>query len=352
MKSFPALRGTQGDRVFYVLLPTLDDLTHQFSPEVEPHDQRAQRALDPRHANAIASYLEENRSGYVLGALTYAMDEEGTFLPLDESGQLGTLTLAEEISLRSIDGQHRRSGAAEALVSLEDLKTDRVAVVLYVEQDLAARRQMFSDMNWTPRKVTNTQNIAFDSRDPFSRVTRDLAKAHPFLRGRVEMEKARIVASSDKLFTLATVYEMARRLELGPNRRMRSYKDLDERHIYDRTDRLLQTLGEARPEIGEDVSADELRALRERSILPSQTTLRVIAGAAHVCTKYHQGHGTEFALSDLVGPLGQVPFEPDNALWIDCGFVTPGKSTPNARNQEIVQATNRLAAEMLGLANH
>jgi hypothetical protein len=44
--------------------------------------------------------------------------------------------------------------------------------------------------------------------------------------------------------------------------------------------------------------------------------------------------------------LSKIDFSPSAEVWRDTGFVSPGKSTPNARNQEVLAAT-RVIAEAL-----
>lgn len=345
---FPALRGRQGERTLYLALPDNELLDATFSSEVEPHDERSQRALNPKHAAGIATYIVENRSEYVLGAITYAVDVGGEFTPVSPGSPLGTLRLPADARLRSVDGQHRRQGIHEAIQALADVKEDNTALLIYVEDDLARRRQMFSDMNWTARKVSASQNVAFDSRDPFSRATQRLVKVHPLLKERVETEQARVRRGSAALFTLGAIYDANKRLMLGPGGRIKSYSGHDEDTIVDRGRRFFSLL-QSRSELGAADSPEAVEALRATSILVSSTTLRVLAGAVHGCIEHHRKQGTAFQVEDLELPLSRIDFRPEADLWQRSGFVSPGKATPNARNQEVVRATNLLTGALLGL---
>ena len=345
---FAAMRGRQGDRVVYILLPTNGQLIQRFTPETEPQDRRSQRALIPKHAEDIREYVVENRAEYVLGALTYAIDVEGSFEEFRTGSPFGELTLPGDAQIRSIDGQHRRVGIQQAIALVADIAEDSMPVVLYVEDDLAKRRQMFSDMNWTPRKVSASENIAFDSRDPFSRAVQRLVETNEFLRDRVESQLARVQRGSSRLYTLGAVYDACRRLMLGPSGRIKSYS-ANEEDILDRARRFFAVLTAARPELASVTSATDVDELRKKSILVSSTTLRVLAGAAYECIQHHRREGTTFAIEELRGSLAQVDFSPDAELWLSAGFVTPGKATPNARSQEVVQATKLLAAQLLGI---
>ena len=347
--SFTALRGRQGNRVMYVLLPTVGQLVGSFGREIEPHDERSQRALSPAHAKGIADYVTENRDDYVLGSLTYAVDQEGEFRPFVEGANIGELRLARDAVLRSVDGQHRRVGLQEALTEAAELAQESVAVVLYVEDDLQKRRQMFSDMNWTARKVSASQNVAFDSRDPISRVVRRLLDGDRVLQARVEKEQARVPRDSAKLYTLGATYDAVRRLQLGPEGRARRSTVTNEPHLLDRSRRFFAVLMSSRPELSNAHSPEEVAALRRNSLLASSTTLRVVAGAFWICIEKWRADGVNKRLEDLQGPLAEVDFRPDADLWVTCGYVTPGKQTPNARAQEVRYATNMLAGELLEL---
>lgn len=348
MRALAALRGKQGDRTLYLVLPSNRTIDEVFTAEVEPHDERAQRALNPKHAQNITDYVLENRSEYVLGAITYAVDVEGVFKPVSPGAPFGTLELPSDARLRSVDGQHRRRGLSEAMTKLEDIADDNTALLLYVEDDLQRRRQMFSDMNWTPRRVSASQNVAFDSRDPFSRATQRLVRSHSLLKGRVEQEQARVARGSSLLFTLGAIYDATKRLWLGPNGRLKSYAGLDEEVIVDRAKRFFDLLS-SRPELSAADDGQSMQLVRDNTILLSSTTLRVLAGAVHHCIDHHRRQGTPFHSEDLTSPLAKVDFRPEAQLWISSGFVSPGKSTPNARNQEVSRATNLLAGELLGL---
>lgn len=344
----PAMRGRQGDRVLYVLLPTNGLLLEYFTPETEPQDRQSQRALIPKHAQNIGEYVVENRAEYVLGALTYAVDVEGRFEEIQPGSPLGQLILPKDAHIRSIDGQHRRVGIQQATALVDDISADSMPVVLYVEDDLARRRQMFSDMNWTPRRVTASENIAFDSRDPFSRAVRRLVEHDEFLRDRTERQLARVPRGSARLYTLAAIYDACRRLMLGPAGRIKSYGASEEDIVY-RAKRFFAVVLAARPELAAASSAAAVDELRQKSILVSSTTLRVLAGASYECIQHHQREGTPFVLEDLRIPLAAVNFSPEAEIWLASGFITPGKATPNARNQEVLQATKLLAAELLGI---
>ncbi len=338
--TFPALRGVQGDRVMYHLLVENSVLNNFFTVNMDPPDERSQRQLDPRHAHDIARYLVENPSDYCLGAIIYAVDRDCYFEPTGQEESLGLLTIPLGTNLRSLDGQHRRKGLNEAIEEDPKLSQDHTAIVVYVEPDVSKRRQMFSDMNATPKVVAKALNVRFDSRDPFARAAQRLAADHPFLKGVVELESSRVAAGSDKWYTLGSVWESLKRLQVGPTGRVRNAAQYSEDAIYERGVQLFGTLAEARPEFTRARNGTSVDALRSRSILFSSTTLRALAGAFWIRLRED---GSDRSLLSYARALERIDFSPAARLWSETGFISPGKTTPNARNQEVLAATAAVA---------
>jgi len=343
--SVPALRGKQGDRVFYQCMVPNSVLNNFFPINMEPEADKSQRTIDPKHAQDIADYLVDNSDTYVLGAITYSMDQEGEFTPAgDVEGDIGVLTIPIGAEMRSLDGQHRRQGLKRAIDEDPDIAHDSTSILIYVEPELLRRRQMFSDMNATPKVVAKALNVSFDTRDPFALAAVRLAEGHSLLKGHVEMQAARVKNGTADFFSLAGVYDAVKRVKLGsvlPRGRQPKY-DPDE--LYNLGSDFFDVLAESRPElaeaarIGATYSGSELvthmRTMRETSLVFSTTTLRAIAGAVHEVV---QKRGFDKGL--LVSGLAKIDFSPGAALFQSIGFVSPGKSTPNARNQEVLAAS-------------
>lgn len=344
----PALRGRQGDRTMYLCLPTHDVLNTFFTTDMEPVEDRSQRALIPKHASAIGDYVTDNPDSYVLGAITYAVDVPGDFEAFGGEGDNGILHLPLTARLRSIDGQHRRRGLKDAIDVLPELARQHTALLLYVEDDLTARRQMFSDMNWTPRKVSNSLNVAFDNRDPFARATRHLTETHPLLVGRVEEQGSRVRRGSLCFFTLGAVYESLRRLAVGPTGRVRDFRQFPEEELLRRGGEFFDLLHKSRSEFEQARTAAEMEELRQQSILFSSTTLKALSGAVHLCMPEDPAALEAWSAVELVQQLSAVDLDPRADVWLRTGFVSPGKATPNARAQEVLAATRALAELLRG----
>jgi DNA sulfur modification protein DndB len=341
----PALRGEQGGRTFYQCMVQNSTLNTFFTVNMEPAADKSQRTLDPKHAKEIAEYVVDNAKGYLLGAITYAMDVDGHFEASEFDENIGVLTIPMSASLRSLDGQHRRQGLKEAIDEAPEIASDYTSILIYVEGELTERRQMFSDMNATPKVVAKALNVSFDNRDPYARAAVRLAEEHPLLAGHVEMQGARVKGLSNDYFSLAGVYDALKRLEFGQSVPRGRLDPVEVDDLIERGSRFFDLLQEARPEFTEAaaMSADEMKAFREETILFSTTTLRAIAGAVHDAA---EKVGTD-ELEAFADALRKINFKPDAEVFVEAGFVSPGKTTPNARNQEVAAATKAIAELLL-----
>jgi DNA sulfur modification protein DndB len=337
--SLPALRGEQGGRVFYLTLPTNGVLTGFFPADIESDDKRSQRPMDPNHARQIRDYITTNTDGYALGALVYAVDSAGHFDEVVPGSGIGVLRLPLDAQLRSIDGQHRREGLRLSVAAAPVLQQQSTAVVIYVEPELDRRRQMFSDMNNTARKVSKALNVSFDARDSFARAASELSDHHPLLAGRIDRANARVLPGSGNLYTLASIYDALKRLFVGPTGRVKDSSRFDQSEILARGNVFFDALAIGRAELQEK-DANTLDELRAQSILLSSTTLRVLASA--VWTANQERH-SELNADELAANIAAIDFRPNASVWQDAGFVSPGRSTPNARSQEMKAASDQLA---------
>jgi len=353
--SVPAIRGQQGDRTYYQCMVPNSVLNNFFPVNMEPEADRSQRTVDPKHAQDIADYLIDNAGDYVLGAIVYSMDQEGEFEPR-VGDDIGVLTIPMGANMRSLDGQHRRHGLKKAIDEEPSIAEDSTSILIYVEPDLLRRRQMFSDMNATPKVVAKALNVSFDTRDPFALAAVKLSNNHPLLKGHIEMQAARVKSATADYFSLAGVYDALKRVQFGsvlPRGRQPKY---DEAELYRLGSDFFDVLADSRPEFEEAANiglaltgadlASAMKRMREKSIVFSTTTLRAIAGAVHdVITEV--GDDKQF----LTEGLSRIDFSPDAPMFVKCGFVTPGKSTPNARNQEVLAASTAIKEAILSTAS-
>ena len=169
--TFPALRGAQAGAEFYVamcpmrLLPKL----FVFDDDEVPPELRAQRTLNRHRVPEIARYLVDNRSNYVVSALTASVDQSVGFTPLgDGNGRetVGTLELPMDARLLINDGQHRRAAVEEALAECPELRDDHVPVIFFVDRGLKRSQQMFADLNKHAIRPSDSLSTLYDQSGP------------------------------------------------------------------------------------------------------------------------------------------------------------------------------------------
>ena len=342
----PAIRGKQGSRIFYVTSLPNEFLRNIFK-DVKPAAEQSQRPIDPRHSVDIESYIRQNRADYLIGALTYAMDTEGDFKTIGQSGSndftLGELNIPLGTSFSSLDGQHRRQALINLLDENEELKSESTAVLIYVEADVMKKRQMFSDMNSTPKKVSKSLNVAFDNRDPFARGAKILIRKHPLLIDRVEELAPRIKPDSPYFYSLSSVQDTLKKLFVGSAGRLKDPQKYTEQLVLQRGNDFFDLLHESRPEFDLAMkSMTNLTEYRKSTILFSSTTLRAIAGATYKALNYYSVEKLTKINKELVAALAEVDFSTHSKLFINAGFIQKGSATPSARNQEVMSATNSI----------
>lgn len=93
---FPAVRGTQAQREYYVSMVPLDVMSKifQFADEELPPEIRAQRILNKSRIPEIRDYILSNPDSYVFSALTVSVDGNMEFTPADETRpQVGAISI-------------------------------------------------------------------------------------------------------------------------------------------------------------------------------------------------------------------------------------------------------------------
>jgi DNA sulfur modification protein DndB len=217
--SFPAIRGIQATREFYVamfpmnLIPKLllfDEQELRLQPEY-----RAQRVLNKARIPVIRDYLLDNPTEYVFSALTVSIDGDVGFVPASDDPQsynIGTLTVPMSARLVVNDGQHRRAAIGAALRERPELGEEHIACVFFVDTGLGRCQQMFADLNRHAVRPTRSISILYDHRDPLARMVRQLVSTVPVFSGLTEMDKSTIPNRSVKLFTLSGVFRATREL--------------------------------------------------------------------------------------------------------------------------------------------
>jgi DNA sulfur modification protein DndB len=150
--NFPAIRGVQAGREYYLTMWTLRTLRQIsiFDEKELPPELRAQRILNKARIPEIADYVLNNPKDYVFSALTASIDSQVTFEPFSTKAgedRLGILEVPMDAKFIINDGQHRRAAIIEALNEKPELGYETIAVVFFLDVGLERCQQMFADLN-------------------------------------------------------------------------------------------------------------------------------------------------------------------------------------------------------------
>lgn len=212
--SFPAVRGVQAGRPFYIATCPLRIIPKIFIYDEEevPPELRAQRTLNKARIPEMSRYLVDNPDDYVFSALTASVGSDVSFVEQDNAPNIGTLKVSMNTSILINDGQHRRAAIEEAIKLKPELGQDNIAIVFYIDEGLNRSQQMFADLNQHAIRPSSSLSTLYDERDPGARVAKYLAtSAKPFL-GFTEMEKGSIPVKSNKIFALSAIKHATRAL--------------------------------------------------------------------------------------------------------------------------------------------
>jgi DNA sulfur modification protein DndB len=211
---FPAVKGKQAGRVYYICMVPLGLLGKIFlvdNNDVAP-EHRAQRRLNELRIPEIRDYILENRDSYVFSALAASVDGNLNFVPSDTNRNTGLLEIDMDAVFLINDGQHRKAAIEAALTEDESLKEETISIVIYRDQGLQASQQMFTDLNKHAVTTSKSLNTLYESKDKVAIITKNIVNAIEFLRKYTDKERDNLSKYSSNLFTLNTFYMANKRI--------------------------------------------------------------------------------------------------------------------------------------------
>lgn len=217
---FPAIRGVQAGREFYVSMCPLRLIPKIFlfnEEELVP-ELRAQRVLNKARIPDIARYITANRQSYIFSAITASVDAEVQFEPLAsgvQGSRVGLLHIPMDAKFIINDGQHRRAAIERALCDSPDIGDETIAVVFFLDIGLTRCQQMFADLNRYAIRPSRSIGILYDHRDIGAELARLIVLRSALFRDVVEMEKSTLSPRSRKLFTLSAIFNATASLIAG-----------------------------------------------------------------------------------------------------------------------------------------
>ncbi len=209
--TFPAVRGIQAEREYYIVMCQLRTLSRifMFNEEELPAQLRVQRILNKARIPEMVDYVTKNNNNYIFSAITASIDGETNFIPIKEKGvnsKIGTLSIDMGSNIIVNDGQHRRAAIIEALKRNPELGDETISVVFYKDRGLKQSQQMFTDLNKNAVKPNKSLSILYDRRDAFSSGVVDILDSIPIFANLTDMEKTTISNRAHKTFTLNIIY--------------------------------------------------------------------------------------------------------------------------------------------------
>ncbi len=366
----PAHRFRQGGREVYYFALDLETLDGLLPQRVDDSVVReANRRLTPSHAREIQRYLDE-RDDWLLGALMLGIAPDAVeFHPyLNEQGEpvnpnFGELRILTNRAntMRIFDGQHRRRAIQDILAELsntsdeqrvdklDSLRRASMTIVLYAEDDTGTLRQMFVDASKTKLIEGNTVT-RFDQRDAFNLAAVWLADNSRLLRGRVEMERSSVAASSQNLLAINQLAATLKSQEAGYGRRVS--RELNQEYMQDLAGlrrRCLAWSDEFMPAAREEfqglltgyIEDFEIPLYRATTFAFNVTFIRVLADCYSL---WLREYGSWKPLAEFIR-RASIDHGSGDGLLVDAGLVTPDGTTLFGRRQEVAGAINYIVGQ-------
>lgn len=205
---FPAVRGVQAGREYYISMVPLKLLSKLFPSdnEIVAPEYRAQRKINEARIPEIKKYILENRNNYVFSALSASIDGEFSFVTRDNS-DIGVLHVDMDSIFLINDGQHRKAAIEAAMQEDESLGKETISIVFFGDNGLERSQQMFTDLNKHAVKTSNSLSTLYDSRDTVAVATKEVISAVPFFKKFTDKERDILGKNSSNLFTLNSIYK-------------------------------------------------------------------------------------------------------------------------------------------------
>lgn len=208
---FPAIRGVQAGREYYVSMCPLRLLTRLFTFDEEElvPELRAQRTLNKARIPDISRYIIDNKSSYTFSAITVSIDGTIRFDPVGADGptnfRMGSLTVSMDAKFIVNDGQHRRAAIVHALEAAPELGDETIAVVFFLDRGLERCQQMFADLNRYAVKPSASIGVLYDHRSAAASLARHLSLTSSVFKNMIETERSSLSPRARKLFTLSAL---------------------------------------------------------------------------------------------------------------------------------------------------
>ena len=219
--SFPAVKGLQAGREYYIAMLPLGYLSKIFSSDQEteylPPEYRAQRVLNESRIPEISNYIIENRRSYVFSSLSASIKGDIKFESVSKDSDIGLLTVPMSATFLINDGQHRKAAILRALKEDDTLANETISVVFFKDEGIERAQQMFTDLNKHAVKTSKSLSTLYDNRNELAKATREVINKCEFFKKFTDLEKDNLGKNSSRFFTIANLYNANRRILKSEN---------------------------------------------------------------------------------------------------------------------------------------
>lgn len=263
---FPAVRGVQAGREYYISMVPLKLLGKLFPTEedIVLPEHRAQRRINESRIPEIKQYILDNRESYVFSALSASIDGEFRFMP-KENSDVGILAVDMESVFLINDGQHRKAAIEAAMKEDPTLENETISLVFFEDAGLARSQQMFTDLNKHAVKTSNSLATLYDARDEIAVATKKMIDAIPFFKKYTDKERDILGKNASHLFTLNMIYKANQKILHGD----RCNSD-DEKFLLDFWSHIAENIVEWQEVLNKSLTK---KALRENYIVALAITI-------------------------------------------------------------------------------
>lgn len=309
---YPAIKGVQAKRNYYVMMLPIGDLSKLVSPAPQAVEDYYQRAINQARIPEIKKYIITNRDSYVFSALTVSISGRVSFIPFAAAESCGFLEANDDVVIKLNDGQHRQAALILAAADDPSLNSETISVVVFEDNGLKRSQQMFTDLNKNAVKSSNSLSTFFDGRDPLSIYTTELISKVPMLSKIIDVEKDIIGKNSMYFFSLSTLLK-ANKIIIGKP----STNDVIELFLIDFWDHVFSSILEWDKVISGEMTK---QFFRDIYILHFNVTLYAIAKLGNFFLK-NKGIDYKYYLKKLEC----IDWSRCNSEWSECIFDKSGK---------------------------
>lgn len=340
--SFPALRGIQAGKEFYVVMCPLKLIPRifLFDEEEIPPEYRAQRTLNRSRIPEIASYILDNPKDYVFSSLTASVDGNMKFQPYSNNpdfSNIGRLFISLDARFLINDGQHRRAAIEEALKVSPELGQETISVVFYKDEGLKKSQQIFADLNRHAVNTTSSLGILYEHRDQLANITKEIIQDVPLLERYTDKEKQSLSKLSPKIFVLSNIFNTNSRII---NKKKGEFvSELEKEFLKKFWKELCESILEWKAVLRKELTPTELRS---NYINAHGVFLEAIGIIGNYL--YHN-HPTDW--DRFIKKLSAIDWSRNNSEWLGRAFGHTGRIN---KNSDTVQLTANLIKIKLGIA--